>query len=226
VKRTRGIGETRPLTRSHASAPEDFRGLISHPIYNATMGKMKDLAGYTFDRLTAIQYLGPHPKSRASLWLCRCACGNEITVPSTALAFGNTKSCGCLQKEKASAKALRENFRHGLSHTPEWYSWQSMIQRCTNPKHRTYRYWGGRGITVCAEWRYSFPAFLANMGPRPSSKHTLDRINNDGNYAPGNCRWATAKEQISNRRPRQFWVGRGSVSHPPTIEVPREHPPS
>lgn len=88
---------------------------------------------------------------------------------------------------------------HGGFGTPEYAAWGAMIQRCTNPRHPRWKYYGARGITICQRWRDSFPAFLADMGPRPSAGHSLDRVNNDGHYEPSNCRWATWPEQRANR---------------------------
>jgi len=115
---------------------------------------------------------------------------------------GWTKSCGCLQSETRALNGKR-NLRHGRIKTSEYYAWADMKSRCLYPKDWRYPEWGGRGITICQNWIDSFEAFFNDMGLRPGPGYSLDRINNDGNYEPSNCRWATAKEQASNRRPQR-----------------------
>lgn len=128
-------------------------------------------------------------------WLCRCDCGTKKEIAMRCLRQGRTLSCGCFFRE------LR--ITHGLSHTPQWDIWKQMIQRCTNPQSTGYAHYGGRGIKVCDLWIDSFESFNSWMGPRPSPRHSIDRINNDGNYEPGNVRWATCVEQARNRRKRK-----------------------
>jgi hypothetical protein len=171
---------------------------------------VKDLTAQVFDRLTVIECTG-RAKNRNVLWLCRCSCPeqNELIVRSTNLLTGHTKSCGCLKRELCRKRTGSSNpmFKHGHSksgkkqQTPEYYSWRSMTERCLYSGHKYYKYYGGRGIQVCDRWHGEdgFEKFLEDMGPRPAG-HTLDRTYVNGNYEPGNCRWADAKTQANNRR--------------------------
>jgi hypothetical protein len=173
------------------------------------MGKTLKIEGQKFNRLTAIKALAPHPKTRRIMWEFLCDCGGSIITSAVLVSRGETKSCGCLQKEKARAKALRENFRHGGYGTAEYAIWSGMKQRCFNPRSKHFKDWGARGITVCDRW-LSFPNFLSDMGFKPSPHHSIHRIDNDGNYEPSNCKWATAKEQCTNRRPSEVCLARAS----------------
>jgi hypothetical protein len=154
-----------------------------------------DLCGKAFARLTVVQWAGRNWKGDL-LWECLCDCGTSRVVLGRSLTSGTCKSCGCLNLEVA----ISSNTKHGMSRTAIYHAWVAMIERCDNPKNKAYKNYGGRGITVCERWRESVANFVADMGPRPSKRHTLDRINNDGNYEPTNCRWATWDVQSRNKR--------------------------
>lgn len=154
----------------------------------------RDLAGFRSGRLVVVRPLTW--ASKYLRWLCRCDCGRTAEVPDQCLLRAKaTQSCGCLRDERTAARCRT----HGMTNSPTYQSWCSMITRCENQNRRHYASYGGRGILVCERWRHSFEAFLADMGERPKGT-TLDRINNDGNYEPGNCRWATSKQQANNKR--------------------------
>jgi hypothetical protein len=129
------------------------------------------------------------------MYLVRCDCGREVEVSSQHLRKGHTRSCGCLNSERIGA--LRR--RHGMSDRAEHRIWMLMLGRCSVVTNPDYRLYGGRGIQVCGRW-HVFEHFFADMGPRPTAQHSIDRINVNGDYEPGNCRWATAKEQRRNCR--------------------------
>lgn len=133
-------------------------------------------------------------------WECRCDCGRVVELTGSQLTLYSRSSCARGRHGRA-----RRTF-HGASEMPELHAWKNMIARCEKKKASGFRHYGGRGIRVCEAWRQSFPAFLADMGARPSPKHSLDRIDVNGNYEPANCRWATPKEQQRNRRDNAFLV--------------------
>ena len=142
--------------------------------------------GTRFERWTVLSYEGH------SRYQCLCDCGQSTFVRADRLRNGQSRSCGCIQKEVATKLATT----HGCARTPTYLIWRGMLQRCQNPGSRIYKYYGGRGIAICERWQ-KFENFAADMGERPDGL-TIDRINNDGNYEPSNCRWASKKEQSQN----------------------------
>jgi hypothetical protein len=162
------------------------------------MSRPLDLVGQKLGRLTVVSRSDSTADGR-SLFLCACECGRQVVAIGKDLRRGHTKSCGCLSKETTS-KTKRI---HGESRpqTPEFRAWKAMLTRCTNERQKCWKDYGGRGIKVCYRWANSYDNFLADMGRKPTPQHSLDRYpNNDGDYEPANCRWATRKEQNSNTR--------------------------
>jgi hypothetical protein len=162
--------------------------------------------GDKYGRLTIIGK-GPNAPSGGKRYLCSCACGKTTVAHSSSLIQGTTSSCGCLQREICAGIKLKHGYARIGQRTPEYETWCGMKKRCTNPKSKSWNDYGGRGITVCSRWsgQDGFANFLTDMGPKPkpASIYSLDRKNADGNYEPGNCKWATRDEQASNKRINQ-----------------------
>ena len=159
------------------------------------LGKSKDISGQRFGRLVAIKPIKERRYGKI-IWECLCDCGKICFVVNSELYSGDTRSCGCLRIEKAT-KSFKT---HGMTKTLIYDVWRSMNQRCHNPSNKSYKNYGGRGITVCDRWRHSFENFYADMGPCPPGL-TLERKNNDEGYSPENCCYATRKQQANNSRP-------------------------
>lgn len=159
--------------------------------------RIKNLHGKRFGRLLVIgKCFTKTPRKRGVgfeyKWMCRCDCGTEKSILRLSLTSGATKSCGCLHMDAVKT--------HGKYLSPEYRAWINMLSRCSNKKTKGWKNYGGRGISVCKRWSISFENFLSDVGLRPTSKHTLDRKRNSGNYTPSNCRWATYEQQNNNTR--------------------------
>lgn len=179
------------------------------------MGALINMTGQKFAKLTVLAML---PNWRC---LCLCECGTEFDTQSYNLRKGLTKSCGCLRLTGDARRTHGESAKGKW--TAEYRTWVNINTRCHNPKATRYENWGGRGIKVCDEWRKDFQAFLNHMGRRPSSEHSIDRIDNSGNYEPGNVRWATRSEQARNTRPHKKGYkkrARNSQGCPTSVTAP------
>lgn len=157
-----------------------------------------DITGQRYGRLVAVRPVARVGEVRR--WLFACDCGREVEAPVGRVRIGNTRSCGCLHSEAVAGR----NTTHGKSRRAEYQAWCKMRERCEHPGSKDYRLYGQRGIRVCDRWQ-DFASFIDDMGPRPSSEHSIDRVDSNGNYEPGNCRWATATEQARNTS-RNRWL--------------------
>lgn len=162
------------------------------------MSKLINLSNKRFGRLIVLN-ISKEQTGKAFKWDCLCDCGKHCRVAGQKLRDERTISCGCYHREMMKERAASFGFKHGRSHSKIYRAWDAMVQRCTNPLHKNYKDYGGRGIMVCAEWR-SFIQFAKDVGDPLSKKHTLERIDNSKGYEPGNVKWATHKEQSNNKR--------------------------
>lgn len=174
-----------------------------------------DLTGFRFGRLLA--RVRSQKAAKGVRWSCLCDCGTVCDVAANKLRSGHTQSCGCLQRERSS----QANFLHGESTYPnggratkEYNTWGLMKKRCLLETSPDFYLYGGRGIRVCPRWESSFAAFIQDMGPAPTRRHSIDRIDPDGDYSPENCRWADSKTQRRNQRGNKFLVCRGESKTP------------
>ena len=174
------------------------------------MGRFQDLTGQRFGRLTVVKraedYVKPSGQHKTQ-WLCKCDCGNETVVVACNLKSGHTNSCGCLQKEKVK----EANTKHGMRHSRVYDTWSDMKKRCIDKNNNNYKYYGGRGITICDEWLEfeSFYKWAIENGYNNSL--TIDRIDVNGNYEPKNCRWANIKTQNNNKRNNRYITHNGKT---------------
>lgn len=164
--------------------------------------RLDDLSGLRFGRYTVL-HRSANGRNGVTRWFCRCDCGIEKSVVASALRSGIVVSCNCLKRER-----LRT---HGLSKHPLYSTWKQMMLRCYDRKCHAYSRYGARGISVCIEWKLSIQQFITDMGPRVPPTMELDRINNNGNYEPNNCRWATPREQANNRRSNRLVAFNGKL---------------
>lgn len=158
--------------------------------------RIKDISGQRFGRLTA---LSPARENGQIYWICRCVCGEKSRVTASHLLSGTVRSCGCLQRDVTSRRVTSHGHTCDGKRSPEYQAWVDMKKICLYPRNSSYRSYGAKGITVCQEWIESFEKFFACVGPRPTTKHSLDRINTKIGYEPGNVKWSSRKEQNRNK---------------------------
>lgn len=179
---------------SYVARADNLQKLSSCGCSNNEIDKAENLVGRVFNRLTVVKRES-NSSNRQSRWFCRCKCGGSVVARRDGLINGTTISCGCAYIEKVA----KNSTTHGYARTRTYQSWQHMKDRCLNVNNLSYKYYGGRGITVCRRWVNSFENFLEDMGDRPKNS-SLDRIDNNGIYEPTNCKWSSHKAQAMNRR--------------------------
>ena len=161
---------------------------------NGHSKRLKDLTGKIYGRWTVLRK--DFVNKTGTRWICQCACGSQMSLFGVNLQAGISIDCGCGRLDRL------KNYKKGQSARPEYSNWKSMIYRCYRPDASHFYLYGGRGIEVCKQWQDDFWQFLKDVGPKPEQTYSLDRINTDGHYEPGNVRWATAVQQSNNRRPQ------------------------
>jgi hypothetical protein len=198
----RGIGGSRigALSPDRVEAEQAVNANPTIPtrtnVVHFFMGKIIDRSGLRYGKLVVRKFVGlAQTKAHSALWECVCDCGGVSVVEGSKLQSGQTQSCGCIQR---AAIGLRSK-RHGLTNSRAYHIWSSMKRRCIAPTSKHYKWYGARGIRVCDSWLGSFEQFVSDMG-LPLPDMTLDRIDNNGNYEPGNCRWVKQKSQNRNKR--------------------------
>lgn len=210
--------QTRSCVREIVSREEKNthgRGASSKGKPNGGSSKKAVAEGMTFGGWLVLSLGEPSISARGNktiLWSCKCECGVERLIPPGNLLRGLSTSCGCRKADMIS----RRFTKHGMAHTRKagniYRVWSSMRTRCNNPQSAAYHNYGGRGITICSEWD-DFERFMSDMGPRPSLRHSIDRIDTNGPYCQSNCRWSTAKEQSNNRRRHRMIEHRGETKN-------------
>lgn len=172
-----------------------------------THSNHEDLSGQTFGRLKVLRPTAGR-SAGCVIWHCLCSCGAETMTRSDRLRSGTVQSCGCLAREVLLARCQTHGATVGRKFAAEYVCWANMMRRCYDPTVHRFERYGGRGITVCDRWKH-YANFLADIGPKPSPSHSIERNNNNGNYEPANCRWATRAEQARNRRTNRLLTHNG-----------------